>query len=385
VLADVNEHAVADGALPPPAATIEGGLWLDTDGWYAFSLQPPCAGAGLRVDDAETSPSTRTPQLAGVHRFALAIPDVTACKLPLHIAVSTPEAPNPAPLAPDRFTSPTVAALPAAAAPAVLTYPGYHEAKTLVSMPGRSADLAIGPDGNLNVAVLIDQRWHLQKYTPEGKLIGSWDIGAPRELDPGTMSVADDGTVAILFGRLIFLLAPDGRRIGSWDNIWFVWETQIAFWGKYLLATIPHRDSIAVFSRSGEVVREFRNFQGGAGVFFAPSSLALTQEGDMVVLQPNGKALRFRTPVDDFKPEFVREFTVGSASPGVGFDGPDHLLLPTDRVVDVYDAEGERLMAAAPEADLSRIKVGRSARARGTGGTVFLLDPEGGRLWRLQR
>jgi len=103
------------------------------------------------------------------------------------------------------------------------------------------------------------------------------------------------------------------------------------------------------------------------------------------VLQPNGKALRFRTPTDKFEPTFVREFTVGSASPGVGFDGPDRLLLPTMNVIDVFNEEGTRLMAADPGADLSRIRIGKSARVRGADGAVYVLDPEGGRLWALHR
>jgi hypothetical protein len=267
----------------------------------------------------------------------------------------------------------------------VITYPGYADATQLVKLSGRSADLAIGPDGTLNLAAMVQGRWHLQKVAPDGTPLGSWDIGAPRELDPGTMAVANDGTVAILFGRQVFLMAPDGRRIGAWDNIWFVWETQIAFWGDRLLATIPHRDSIAVFSRSGELLNEVRNFDGGPGRFFAPSSFAFTPAGDVLVLQPDGKALRLRTPTDDFKPQFVREFAVASTSPGVSFDGPDQILLPTGNVVDVYNGEGTRLMAATPAADLSRIKIGKSARARAAGGIVYVLDPEGGRVWKLQR
>ncbi|HSQ00259.1 MAG TPA: hypothetical protein VL049_23815, partial [Candidatus Dormibacteraeota bacterium] len=386
VLADVGEHAVAEGAPPPPAAEVAGGLWLDSDNWYAFGLQPPCPNADLRIGGAAAAADVRAPLLAGVHPFTLSIPDPSACTLPLHLTMSRPDTPAPVALAADRFTSPTVAALPAAAAPPVITYPGYPGAQVLVKLPGRAADLAIGPDGNLNVALLVQGRWNLQRYAPDGTALGSWDIDAPRELDPGTMTVAPDGTVAILFGRQIFLLAADGRRIGVWDNIWFVWETQIAFWGNdRILATIPHRDSIAVFSRGGELITEFKSFAGGPGKFFSPSSFAFTAEGDMVVLQPDGRALRFRTPTDAFQPEFVREFAVGSTSPGVGFDGPDRLLVPTGSVIDVFDADGTRLMAQDPGADLSRVHVGRSARARGAGGAVYVLDPEGNRLWTLHR
>jgi 4-amino-4-deoxy-L-arabinose transferase-like glycosyltransferase len=383
VLADVAEQAVVADAPPPPAAEVDGGLWLDTDNWYAFSLLPPCPGATLAIDGQPTDPAAHPPYLAGVHRFALTIPDPAACTLPLRVAATRADA-APAPLAPDRFTSPQVAALPAAAAPPVLTYAGYRDAKPIVNLPNRSADLAIGPDGNLYVAAMVRGRWHLQKYTPDGTQLGSWDIGAPRELDPGTMTTADDGTVAILFGRQIFLLGPDGRRVGTWENTWFVWETEIAFWGDRLLATIPHRDAIAVFSRTGELLAEVREFPGGPGRFFEPSSVAFTPAGDVVVLQPNGKALRLRTPPGDFKPEFVREFAVSSISPGVSFDGPDRVLLPSGNVVDVFDGEGTRLMAAEPGADLSRIKVGKSARARSRDGIVYLLDPEGGRVWAIR-
>lgn len=384
VVAGVDERAVADDAPPPPAARVEGGLWIDADGWYGFALQPACAGATLQIDGRDAAADAQMPLLAGVHRFALAIPDATACTLPLRIATSRPDAPAWTPLPAERFTSPAAAALAAAAAPPVNTYPGYPDAKQIVRLQGRSADLAIGPDGNLNVLVIVGGAWHLQKYTPDGTQIGSWDIGAPREMDPGTMAVADDGTVAVLFGRQILLIAPDGRRIGTWDHVWFVWETQIAFWGDRLLATIPHRDSIAVFSRSGELIEEVREYPGGPGRFFAPTSFAFTPQGDMVLLQPDGRALRFRTPTDRFAPQFVREFPVTSVSNGVGFDGPDRLLLPLGSVVEVYDADGTRLMAATPDADLSRIKVGKSVRARGADGTLYLLDPEGGRIWAIR-
>lgn len=386
VLAGVAAHAVAAGAPPAPAAEVSGGLWLDADGWYGFGLEPPCPGAGLRVGGADAAPGVRPPLLAGVHPFTLTIPDPSACHLPLRLTVSRPDAPAPAALAPDRFTSPRVAALPAAAAPPVRVYPGYPEARVLVKLAARSADLAIGPDGTLDLAQLEQGRWQLHRYAPDGASLGAWDIGAPRELDPGTMTVAPDGTVAILFGRQVFLLAPDGRRLGTWDNIWFVWETQIAFWGNdRILATIPHRDSIAVFSRGGELISELRSFAGGPGRFFAPSSFAFTAGGDMVVLQPDGKALRFRIPGDAFAPEFVRAFAVGSASNGVGFDGPERLLLPTNGVIEVFDADGTRMMAADPGADLSRVPVGRTARVRGAGGAVYVLDPEGNRLWTLHR
>ena len=385
VLADVAERAVADGAPPAPAVVVEGGLWLETDSWYTFGLQPPCPGAELRADGTLAAPDARTPLLAGVHPFALSIPDPQACALPLRVTAARPDAPA-APLGTDRFTSPSVAALPAAAAPPVTTYAGYPQAAVLAQLPGRSGDLAIGPDGALYVAVLEQGAWRIRKFAPDGAPLATWDIGAPREMDPGTMSIAPDGTLAILFGRQVFLLGPDGRRIGDWQHVWFVWESEIAFWGNdRLLVTIPHRAAVAVFSRTGELISEFKSFAGGPEQFFAPTSLALTAEGDFVVVQADGRALLFRTPTDAFQPTFVREFRVGASGPGVGFDGPDRLLLPTNGVIEVFDATGTRMMAADPAADLSRLHVGRSARVRGAGGAAYVLDPEGSRLWTLRR
>lgn len=386
VLADVAERADAAGAPPAPAATVTGGLWLDADSWYEFGLEPPCPDAELRVGGTLTAPAVPLPLLAGVHPFTLSIPDPSTCALPLRVTTTRPDAAVPAPLAADHFTSPAVATVPGAAAPPVATYPGYPRASVVAQLPARSADLAVGPDGTLYAAVMEQAVWRIRKMSPDGATLATWDIGAPREMDPGTMTIAPDGTIAILFGRQVFLIGPDGRRVGQWQHVWFVWETEIAFWGNdRILATIPHRNAIAVFTRGGELVGEFKTFAGGPGTFFAPTSLAFTPAGDLVVLQPDGRALRFRTPVDRFEPTFVREFRVGAASPGVGFDGPDRLLLPTNGVIQVFDADGERLMAATPAADLSRLRLGKSARVRSAGDTVYVLDPEGNRLWTLHR
>jgi hypothetical protein len=385
VLADVGQQATTDGAPPAPGLAVEGGLWLDADSWYAFTLQPACAGAALAIDGQPATADRPRPLLAGVHRFALTVAGPAGCDLPLRLAFTRPDTPAPVPLGGDRFTSPAVAELPAAAAPPVATYPGYRTARQIVQLPGRAADLAIGPDGILHVALLESGSWRIRKYGPDGQALGDFDLGAPRELDPGTMTVADDGTVAILFGRLVFMFDAAGKAIGNWDNVWFVWETQLATWGDQWLATIPHRDSIAELTRDGKVVREFDKFEGGPGQFFAPTSLALSAEGDLAVLQPDGKALRFRTPAGQFAPAFVRQFPVQSASNGVGFDGPDRLLLPTDRIVQVFDADGTRLMAEDPTADLSRLQVGRTARVRAADGRAYILDPEGNRLWLLER
>ena len=59
--------------------------------------------------------------------------------------------------------------------------------------------------------------------------------------------------------------------------------------------------------------------------------------------------------------------------------------MPTDRVIQVFDAQGTRLMAENPTADLSRLQVGRLARVRSGAGRVYVLDPEASRVWELER
>lgn len=385
VLAGVAQEVTQDGAPPAPGLAVEGGLWLERDSWYTFALQPACPGATLAIDGEPATADARRPLLAGVHRFTLTVADPAACALPLQVAFTRPDTPTPATIGGDRFTSPAVAALPAAAAPPVTTYAGYPLARQLIQLPGRAADMAVGQDGTLHIALLEQGAWRLYRYGADGTQLGAWNIDAPREMDPGTMTVAPDGTVAILFGRHVYLIGTDGTRTGGWANVWFVWETQLAFFGAdRVLATIPHRDSVAEITRGGEVVREFNAFPGGPGKFFAPTSLALNGDGALMVLQPDGKALRFDTPTETFAPSFVRQFPVDSASNGVAFDG-ERLLLPTDRIIQVFDAQGTRLMADNPTADLSRLQVGRLARVRTGAGRVYVLDPEANRVWELER
>jgi hypothetical protein len=113
--------------------------------------------------------------------------------------------------------------------------------------------------------------------------------------------------------------------------------------------------------------------------------MTLTADGDLALLQPNRLALRFETPPDRFAPVFRNAFPVAAASPGLAFDGRDRLLVPTDGRLLAYDADGTRLMAETPARDLSRLRLGPAARVRSGGGRLYVLDPEGSRVWQLQR
>src|SRR4029077_1733565 len=100
-------------------------------------------------------------------------------------------------------------------------------------------------------------------YDKSGNEIAAWDVPTPLTINPASLAVAPDGTTAVLVQRTIQLYEPQGKPIGSWEHPWLVWETQLAFWGDYLIGNIHHRDALAVYSRDGQVVKEFKAFDGG--------------------------------------------------------------------------------------------------------------------------
>jgi hypothetical protein len=59
--------------------------------------------------------------------------------------------------------------------------------------------------------------------------------------------------------------------------------------------------------------------------------------------------------------------------------------VPVDAVLQVFDADGTRLMADSAARDLSRLKVGPNARVRSRDGRLYVLDPDAGRVWALSR
>ncbi len=384
VLAGVPVHVTRDGAPADGGAVLEGGLLLDHDDWYTLTLEPRCDQALLELDGQPVAPGGRLPLLAGVHPLALRLPPEADCALPLRLRAARGAA-GAELLGADHFTSPAVARQPAAAAARVQPYPGYAPPAVLTQLPGRAGDLAVGPDGTLHVLIKQDNRWRLFRYTPEGTQLEVRELNAPRELDPGTMSVAPDGSVAMLFGRTMIVHGPDGREQARWENIAFVWETQIGFWGSdRLLATIPHRNALAVFSRTGEPLGEYTHFPGGPAEFFSPTSFATSPDGDLVLLQLDGRALWFVSDPAAFAPVFARTFPVGSPDRGLTLDGRTRLLLVADGSVHAHDADGTRLVAEGRR-DPGRLRLGKAARVRAAGDRVYVLDPEGSRVWILRR
>ena len=198
----------------------------------------------------------------------------------------------------------------------------------------------------------------VRRYDKSGNEIAAWDVPTPLTINPASLAVAPDGTTAVLVQRTIQLYDPQGKQIGSWEHPWLVWETQLAFWGDYLIGNIHHRDALAVYSRDGQVVKEFKEFAGGPGKFYAPMAFAIGADGDLFVEQLDGKALRFRLEGPGFNPVFVEEFVTNASTPGSASMARTACWSAARRGLRAFGRGGRRLMATDPKRDLSR---GRSA------------------------
>ena len=189
----------------------------------------------------------------------------------------------------------------------------------------------------------------------------------------------------MLVQRTIRLYDPQGKEIAAWEHPWLVWESQLHFWGDRLIANIHHRNSMAVYSRTGELVSEFSEFEGGPGKLYSPMAFGISSGGDLLIEQLDGQALRFQLDGPDFKPRFVETFRVNTSTPGTNFDGPDKILVPSERGLRVFGRGGRRLMASNPKRDVSQLPFGIALRVHvDSRGRLLVLDADRQTLWSIR-
>jgi hypothetical protein len=266
-------------------------------------------------------------------------------------------------------------------APQVGTYAGYEAGKPLVKFPGRPVDFGVDAEGNVSVLMRDGEPHRIRRYDKTGKEIAHWIVPTPFTINPASLAVAPDGTTAVLVQRMIRLYDPQGKEIAAWEHPWLVWETQLAFWGDKLVANIHHRNALAVYSRDGQLVREFKEFPGGPGTLYSPMAFALSPTGDLLVEQLDGQALRFTLAGPEFEPVFAEQFRVDTSTPGTGFDGPERLLVTSERGMRVYDNHGKRLMASDLRRDPSQQGYGISMRIKRDRDRLLILDNDHQTLW----
>lgn len=367
----------------PAPITVEGGILVEADGWYEWRLDPPCPTAQLALDGAAVAAAPQ-PMLAGVHPFTLTLPAASGCTLPLAIIVESAHPKRSETVDASRYVSRDTAELPEVRAPAADPYPGYGTPEQRIQFPYRPVDFGVDARGNISVLLRrAGDDFEMRRYDADGNQLAAWPVPVPMTINPASIAVAPDGTTAVLILRTVHFYAPDGREIATWEHPWLVWESQLAFWGDYLVTNIHHRNAIAVYRRNGELAREFKQFDGGPGKLYAPMSLALGAGRDMLVQQLDGTALRFQLDGPDFAPRFVEQFRVDSYMPGAGFDGPERILVPTERGLHVFGPGGRRLMAADPARDLTQQPLSNSLHIRRAGDRLYVLDSDRNTLWTL--
>ena len=375
-----SASALGDGTTPA-GVTVDGGVAVDADGWYVWRLDPVCPDAQLTIDGEPALAPTPRPLLAGVHAFRLTLPSAESCALPLRIVMEGLMPRRSEPLAPQRYVNSTVAALPEVRAARVDTFDGYDSPKPVVQFPGRPTDFGVDAQGNISVLLREGEHHRIRRYDRNGTPLANWIVPTPFTINPASLAVAADGTTAVLVQRMIRLYDPQGKEIAAWEHPWLVWETQLHFWGDYLVGNIHHRDALAVYSRKGELVREFKEFSGGPGKLYAPMSLAIGADGDLLVEQLDGQALRFRLTGPDFNPVFIEQFRIDSSTPGSAFDTPERILVTSDRGLRVYGRAGRRLMAGEPRRDPSQHPYGIAMHIHRDGDRLLLLDSDRQTLW----
>ena len=371
-----------------PGVNVEGGLLVEGDGWYRWRLDPPCPSAALLLDGVAVSPQQTRPLLAGVHPFTLAMPEPGACTLPLRITSERlPGDGGPVPLSPQRFTSLAVAALPELRAASVTAIDGYAAPQKLLQLGGRPVDFGVDAAGNITVLLQEQSVWKVKHFDPSGTLLAEWPIETPLNYNLNALAVAPDGTIAVPVQNRVILFAPDGKQVGGFLHNWIVWESHFAFWGNDLLLTnIHHRDTVVAYDRQGKVVGELTSFgdpQGklDAPKLYAPMTIALSPDGDLLVQQLDGWALRFKLDGPGFAPRFVSRFRADTNAGGAAFAPGDRILVPTEQGVRTYDGSGQRLLAADAARDLSQQPIGRALRLQRVGDRLYLLDSDKGTLW----
>ncbi|MGH7789085.1 MAG: hypothetical protein ACRERC_19600 [Candidatus Binatia bacterium] len=390
--AAVPEDILAGVALRREAApeiggglAIDGGVLIAREGWYRWSLAPPCRGASLSIDGRPVLGDDRArPLLRGAHPFVLTIPDPAACQLPLRLVAASASDPTPQPLPAERFIASAIAARDEVRADAAETYGGFAAPQPAVQLRGaRPIDFGVDGQGNIAMLVLENSEWSVRRFAPDGTPLNQWPIAVPPTLNLNSLAVAADGTVAVPVQRTVHLFDPKGREFAAWEHPWLVWESELAFWGPDLLiANIHHRDALAVFNRQGELVKEFLTFDGGPGRFYQPTTVSISERGEMLVGQLDRKALRFRLSGDTFEPQFLSSFGVDGITMGAAADG-DRILAATEADLRAYRPDGRRLMADEPGRDLSNLPLRRFIRVQRAGDILYALDPDRGTLWRL--
>ncbi len=166
-------------------------------------------------------------------------------------------------------------------------------------------------DANKEVLVVIDKSGRLQRFTPEGVFLSSWDLDLSGTGFPTGVSIDADGNIWIAdthqhrvlvldqFGNEILTIGEYGTGQGQ-----FLYPTDIAFGlqGEVFVSEYGGNDRISVFDTKGTFLRSIGEFGEGRTGFRRPQSMVVdpntgniyvSDSGNhrIVVLHPDGEVI----------------------------------------------------------------------------------------------
>ncbi len=376
---------VAAEAGRAPQLAMQGGIALESDGWYTFSLAGACPEAAIAVDDHVVS-SANEPLRAGIHRFQVTLPYPTSCPLPLHVQMHRYGDEGVIPVDARSLVTPAAAALPEAQAAPTATYAGYGSAEPIG--PEGTTDFGVDAEGAVTVAQRTATTIRVQRLTPAGAVEASWETPIVSGHNFLEMAVAPDGLAALLFEGSIVLYDKAGTQKAVWTNPPPITASMALLPGGGALACAPGHNAVVLLSSAGVVEHEWNRFTGAPGTFRVPMSVTASAQGHVLVVEEGGEALLGRLSADESPPallsRFRVEFSMLPVRPhGCALDAEARVFIPDPETGAplVYSARGERLIATDPSRDLSRMFKG-VRRFAVAGDRLYVLDTSQ-RLWKV--
>lgn len=382
-------------AEPPSGgmASVHGGFYVEKSGWYDVALAPACPAASLSIDGKPTDGEAR-PMLNGIHRFELQLAAIDACRLPLELRMRSAPRPDGAPSNPTLppLVAPYAVEVEGAAAKPLQTFVGYGPSRVLPTIPG-SVIVDFDTDASGDLVLLTQEpagKLKGRRLSPEGVERLSWAIDLPSYLPVWGINVAPNGTSYIVAGGPVFIYDRSGKQISHWPTPAILTAEITPLDDGRVLSAVVNENAIYVLDANGNLLQDWREYEGGSGKFQYPVSIDMDANGTIVVLHDTNEVLLFKTPLDRFEPRFEGSFHVDYLEPPnprrFAFDGSDRLLFldPSAETTLTYRYDGMRLLAKDTTTDLTTRGFHAPFRIRSTAESIYVLD-QNRQLWSLPR
>lgn len=375
----LHGHPVELGApTEQEGLLIEGSLVIDREGWFQLGLATECPAATITVDGQAATAPQWVALTNGAHELELSLPSARACPLPLQITAV-------------RWINREVSAafVPTLAAAKIATRPGLrgrnvehisgYEEISIPDLPeGTLLDFAVDDNDTLLLLQKDDTQVRIVRLNAEGVEEARWAL----PLEPIGLSRAPDDTLFVPYPNdTVELYSSKGQFLSRWNSSLVRSATLGHLGDGSILSALPG-GTIVVLDRNGKELQTWMEFEGGPGAFFEPWSVGANSRGDILVIQANGSALQFQTPMDRFAPRFVRELFVDfleSSTPtrGWAFDEAHGRVVVPDQSSTfcfTFNLKGESVMASDPARDPAAQGLGVARRVGVTATGVYILD-----------